>query len=479
MQKTAAKEKRKSGPALQNILYSAPNKKEYAFFFAVAVVFYFAFAHPDITETARHAYILLLSTFDGDFLMFFENTLSLKYGYIYSNAAHYNILLYIGYAVFELPLFIVEKLFNFAFSDNFLAYWCKFIGTAFYVGCAVLTGKIAKLLSFSEEGKAWAPLLFLLSPIAFFTTVVMGQYDSICLYFLLLALTFYFKKNHTAFSLLVGVGAVFKFFPLFLFIPLLLLVEKRPLHIAKYGVYSLWLLLPTSLLFAGRTGDANVFTAIMIERVLAVKFTGGIMNYSVFGTVMACVCAFCLLYRPKTDEALWQAALYTGLFVFGTLFMLVYWHPQWLILLLPFMLLAILQNKHQSSYFYLAVLFYIGFFIAVAAVFPGALEWNMLNNTELTKALVLNSARRTNIFYFYLFPLIAQATPILFHGALAALLLFLFPFRGSTFGERLSNGEEAHKVSYRLVAWGTFATAFCGFWLAPSAFSFLKTLGYL
>ena len=114
-------------------LPAAPQKWEKALFALVLAAAYLLFAHPDILETARHAYILLRSTFDGQFFNFYENTLSRVYGYDYSNAAHYNIVVYILYALWELPLYGLEKLTGAAVSDVTLALWCKAVGTAFWL----------------------------------------------------------------------------------------------------------------------------------------------------------------------------------------------------------------------------------------------------------------------------------------------------------------------------------------------------------
>ena len=41
------------------------------------------YIHPDILETARHAYILLRSTFDGQFFSFYEDNIFLFYPFLY------------------------------------------------------------------------------------------------------------------------------------------------------------------------------------------------------------------------------------------------------------------------------------------------------------------------------------------------------------------------------------------------------------
>lgn len=284
-------------------LPAAPQKWEKALFALGLAAAYLLFAHPDILETARHAYILLRSTFDGQFFRFYENTLSRVYGYDYSNAAHYNIAVYVLYALWELPLYGLEKLTGAAFSDVTLALWCKAVGTAFWLGCGVLTGKLAKAYGCDADACAWAPFAFWLNPISFLTVAVMGQYDSLCLFFVLWALLAYRKGELWKFSLIMGAGLVCKFFPLFLLLPLLLLAEKRPLRVAGYMAASFWLYLPTALLFRGRTGDADFFNTLMADRLFAQCFPGGVMDASLFGMAMAVICVAAWLYTPATPPS--------------------------------------------------------------------------------------------------------------------------------------------------------------------------------
>lgn len=485
MQKETAKTK---NPKLENLLYAAPSKLDYALFAVAAFACFFLFNHPDIEETARHAYILIKSTFDGQFLNFFENTFTRVYGYQYTNAAHYNIIMYILYALWELPLYLIEKLAGVAFSDTALALWCKCIGTGFYLGSAVFTGRLAKRLGAEESATKFAPLMFLLNPVSFFTVLVMGQYDSLCVFFMLLALVFYFDENYTAFSLVLGVAMVFKTFPLFLLVPLVLLVEKRPLHIVKYLVLSFWLYIPTTLLFAGRTGDAAFFNSLMAERLFEQTLPMGTGAPSIFGVIMALVCVGAFIYKPRDEKALQKAALYIGLLVFTSLFAFIYWHPQWLILLVPFAVLTTLTSSHKSTYFYLSAVTGIGFFMVMNITFQGNLEGNLLLGGVFAKALAPLWAAgnvRTVSFYYALLPYFLELAPIMFYGGLFAALLFKLPLGAQTLGEKLNGAQpqtgEApqEKVSYRLAIFGVFAISVIGFWLVPSMFSFLKSIAFI
>ncbi len=464
------------------LFYGGPSRLEIVLFGLAAAFCWLAFAHPDIQETARHGYILIRSTLDGNFFGFFEDTFYRTYGYGYVNAAHYNILMYILYALWELPLYIIEQIGGFAFSDVFLSMWCKAIGVGFYLGCGLLCGRLAQQIGCSKEASAWAPLLFWLNPISFFSTLVMGQYDSIALLFLLWALTAYFDKKYLRFSLLMGVGMVFKFFPLFVFVPLILLVEKRFLHIVKYLAVSMWLYIPTTLLFAGRTGDAAFFNQLMTDRLFASTFAGGAMDYSAFGFMMVLICAAAFFLRPA-DTAQWQRwSLYLGLAAFTALFTFVLWHPQWLIMLVPFLLLTTLQQSRPMGFAYIELAFYIGFFVMMAMLYPRALEGNLFDMGVFQPLVGISfsgaDAVQHNAFYFQLIPYMKQIVPILFYGGLLSGLLFKLPMGNSTAAERLG-GNGTEKVSWRVWSWGTFAVAFGGFWAVPSLFSYLKVTGLL
>ena len=459
---------------------------EYVLFGVLAAACWLAFDHPDILETARHAYILIRSTLDGDFFNFFENTLARTYGeYTFVNAAHYNILMYVIYAVWELPLFLAERIGGFAFCDETLALWCKAIGCGAYFGCGLLMKKLAMQLGAGEGVARRMPLAFWLDPVAFFTTLAMGQYDSLCLLFLLWALTYYFEDRPVPFCLLMGVGIVFKFFPLFLLIPLLLLAEKRFWYLVRDAAISLWLYLPTALLFWGRTGDAGAFNYEMLKRLLSNSFAGGSMNASNFGLGMVLLCAAAYLIHPEAVSLSKKtAALYAGVAVFSLLFLFVQWHPQWVILIVPFLLLTTVQQRSPSVFGWTRLAFCCGYFLMVAMLYSRALEANLLDfgafRTLLPAPYSSFADSCYNASFFYPVPGLYFAASVAFYGALLCDVFFKLPLGSRSLAERLSGGRDLFaRFDWRLVTWGTFAVAFGGVWLLPSLISLLKTLAVL
>lgn len=158
-----------------------------------------------------------------------------------------------------------------------------------------------------------------------------------------------------------GIGAVCKFFPLLIFIPLILLREKKILNILKYVLLCLWLYIPTSLLFHGRTGNASAFTSMMIDRLFQANISLGIGEVSIF---LLCYCflvfvRFICNLRDKREFN--YTAVYLSMAVFRLLFLTIGWHPQWLILLVPFMVISALLQENKTYWFYLDILLSLDF----------------------------------------------------------------------------------------------------------------------
>ena len=188
------------------------------------------------------------------------------------------------------------------------------------------------------------------------------------------------------------------------------------------------------------------------------------------------MCAACYFYHPKTEKAQVDAALYACLAVFALLFLFVLWHPQWLILLVPFMVLTTLRAKNKAPWFYITVIFCLGFFVLTYGLFEGQLEVNLLNLGMFGVVGGFSSAggaQQTLAFYFALLPYVQQLAPMFFAAPLSLSLIFKFPLRGAILSDRLAS-DTAFSPSLRGGVWGVCCLGFGGFFLLPVAFQCLK-----
>lgn len=435
--------------------------------------------HPDIQETARHTRILLEDLFSGRFFDFYNDTMAGREIYGYANAAHYHIVFYLLCALWDLPVYLLSLFLP--VSDFAFVLWTKLLGVGAWAVSGLLLGKLAGKMGSPDDDAAWVPYAFWLCPIAFFTVLAMGQYDSLCLVFLLWALLLYWDGRMPAFCLVIGAAMVFKMFALFIAIPLLLLREKRVLRLIGYGVLCLWLYLPGVLLFRGRDGDAGFFNGLIADR-LFVQRLGVEAAPSLVLTLLAVLYMICWAWRPADERSLRDKSPYVCMAAFAVLFLCVEWHPQWLILITPFLILTTLSSRHRLWWLVLQIIFTASFFVLVFYRFPAQLECNLFDFGVLGEwaGLLVSGAEtmRTNTIYFDLLPYAKELAAVGFAAPLLLSLAGKFPLRGVQLADRLDRGE-AVCVWPSASVWLPFIAAFGVFWFVPTAFAWLKSLAIL
>ncbi len=453
------------------------------FFISAFVLSFFFMSHPDLWETANHSYVFLESVFSGEFLNFYEFCAAHNNSYYYINVANYNIFMYILFGLWELPVFLFNKIMGLALNEVFIWFWAKALCAVFFVGCGYMVRLIGVQLGFSENKARYAAMFFLFNPIAFFSPMAMGQYDVLCLFFTLWALVYYLRDDMKKFSIVMGISFVYKFFSLMIFVPLLLLKEKKILNLIKYGLTSLWLYIPSTLLFMGRTGNAAAFTQAMIDRMFAVRLDMGMRIIPVFMLMYAIVVFISFLYVPGKKATEKYLALYVPMVVFGLLFNYIYWHPQWLVLLVPFMVITDFMQENKAPWFYLQVVFCRGFFLfslynyssqTGAVLFDGGIVHYLFGHRIITspdwKPL---SDFMANIPYVYIM------TPVMFTGAIFSNIILKLPVAGHSLADKLSASKAYDKIPDKLYLYMIFVIGFLGLWLCPSALEWLNAMGII
>lgn len=456
-----------------------PQKSDVFLAAALGLAAFFLWNHPDIIETAQHTRILLDDVFSGRFFAFYQDTMDARATLGYANAAHYHIWFYLLCGLWDLPLYLIGKLIP--VGELAFTLWTKALGATAFVACGLVLRRLAEKLGAGREQIAWTPWFFWLCPVGFFSALCMGQYDSLCLLFLLLGMLFYLDGRMLPFVLTMGTALVFKMFAIFILIPLLLLREKRILRIAGWLALSLWLYLPGSLLFARRNGDAGFFNSLIAQRLFATVLPT-VGQPSLLLVLLAGLYLLCWLWQPGSEESLAQKAVYVCLTVFSLLFLLVQWHPQWIILLSPFLLLTTWQTKKQMPWLLLSGICFAGYFLLTAYSFAGQIEGNLLDFGllgQLTGLRISGSEQlRINTIYFDLVPYLSQLAPVAFAAPLLAGLVGKLPLRGSCLADRLDH-RPVNPQPLWLWAYGTFAVCWGCVWLVPSLFGWCKTLGIL
>lgn len=415
-------------------------------------------------ETANHGYLLLQNTFEGNFLGFYENVTAHANEFYYVNSAHYNIVLYIVFAIWELPVFIINSVFSLSVNQSFLWIWAKLLVVAFSLMNALLIRRLITQSVDEETGKL-SFFAFVLSPVAFFLSAVMGQYESLSVFFILLALFFYKKGGLVKFSALMGVAILFKSFAVLIVIPLLFLAEKKVLKLLLNAVIVALPSLVTGLLFSGRITDAEEFNRIMTGRLFdTVVFN----SVPVFPLMLAVVCAVCWLTRfPEQEKERLRLSAAVSLGIFAAMALLVEIHPQWVYLIIPFLIITVFLERNRTLYYYISILLSFGLTLFCWRSFPQHFEASMLNGGLFTLlGLPAVQSEATMVMVLRAVPILNNIASALFAAAVAVIIAAYIPFSSS--GSLAQRSAQAEVISLakceRTAVWVVFAVGI-GFWL--------------
>lgn len=396
---------------------------------ALIVVCYFSFNHGDILATSTHGKDLLVCIFKGNFFNFYDFT---------SSTAVYSIILYLVFAIWSIPVCVVYKLFGLTLwgilDYNGIPYpvlmWYKLLPTLFYIGIAYLLYKIVLELKLDEKIAKWAFFLFISSPIAMFSQFVFGQYDAIGLFFTVLALYMFIKKKYIYFSVFMSFAITFKMFALFVFIPLVLLFEKRVLHIIKHFVIGISLYFLTGLMFINSKGykDALSFSGDIKDRLFMNGISTQMGTISFFTCVMILLCVFAYVKKCDDDTEFNTYALYISFASFAALFAFILWHPQWVIWVVPFMTLAILLYSNTNISLILQISMFVGYIGVTVKSFVNNVDANMLSLGAFRNIYAQKAPLSLDNLFSRFFGNCSQNLYFsLFAGSLLAMALLYFP----------------------------------------------------
>lgn len=395
---------------------------------ALIVFCYFSFNHGDIHYTATHGKDLVECILRGNFFGFYDYT---------EATAVYSITVYIVFAIWSLPVMLIYKLMGIPIWGALEFYaipypvlmWYKLLPTLCYVGISYILYKIVLEMKMDKNTAKWAAFLFISSPIALFSQYIFGQYDSLGLLFTVWALYMFIKKKYYAFSILCAFAITFKLFALFFFIPMLLLIEKRPLHIVKHGLIAMSLYVITSLMFRGSEAyqDTTGFSGNMLPRLFFTGITTELGTISFFVVSMIFICIWAYNKKPECIEEYYSCSIYIPFFAYAALFAFILWHPQWVIVVVPFLTLAIFLNDKTNSSLILHSAMSVGYIGSTVMYFTNAVDANLLSHGifaqifgmqdvgSVSTFLTLGGAFDKRIYYSF------------FAGSLLILMVLYYP----------------------------------------------------
>lgn len=398
MQKAGAGWRRKG-----KLMAYIKDKKQCIIFGTAAVVtllFFYAFMYSDILITTSFGINFWDVLFSGDIFRFYEVCHSdvETAAYRIFNTPDYDFLIYIIFAVWNLPLWIARRAAHVNIWESTLAVaWAKTIVLLFTVLTIKAVFDLCKTLKMNENNRRDTVLLFATSSILYMSVFVTSQYDIVYLFLMLKAFDFYLKDDMWRFTAFMALAIPVKSLAVFLFPALLLYKEKNVVKICFHTVvlFLPWLLFKTVFPMGGENGG-NVDNMLVIfgQKVVFRDLEMPLFILAVIIFYIACY----VLKVPEDGQKAGQNSVWIAFLSYALFFVLCGTNPYWYILLLPFQCILIGLNEDRK--FINAILetitsiCYVGMYVWLI---PWCFDVNLVRSTYVAKIFGLHENHTDNI----------------------------------------------------------------------------------
>lgn len=323
-----------------------PGRADWLLAVIVLILCFFVFYHGDIRATGLSS----LNYLFGSPLEFYDNC---KIFVGKGESILGTCYLPPTYLVFACALYLLKLLGLITDPTNIPpvgVYVCKGLVTAIYV----LSGWVFyRITAFYSEDPGWrkfATAVYLTSPLLIFTQFVFSQCDIFYIVLTLIGYGLILRRRVFAASVVFGLAITFKAFPAFVYLPLLLLIEKRFWQLAASG---LLFILPTALLHVLYSGSPAFVEGVINHPAHGRVFAAGIdlegWKIIFLFSGFAILCGWSYLASPGPERLVSDA---TFTFLAGSIlpFLFVNWHPQWLASVMPAIVLTSMTDKRWDRF---------------------------------------------------------------------------------------------------------------------------------
>jgi hypothetical protein len=332
----------------------------------------------------RADYVIGCVTFAACFIFFFYNDLTLigscALNYLfgrplefYENCARTHAAIgaiacpylpptYVVFALWLYPLKLLGLLSEPPTFPLYLTYWLKALTTIVYSASAFVFYRIAREYFANKEWAKYAAAAWLTMPLAVFSQLIFSQCDIFYVFLTLLGVLMFLRGRLLAYF---GIAITFKYFPAFVFLPLLLLLEKRVSRIAINAlVFAAPVVIVNLLYHQSAAFQATVNNYVEVDRVYSAVFNvGGWHIYFLFALFMIlCGTAY---FTEATKERTPRLVAWFWLVSSILPFPFILWFAQWMIFIVPAVVLTSMLCRQSAAFMLLDL---VGMFLFIATV---------------------------------------------------------------------------------------------------------------
>ena len=278
--------------------------------------------------------------------------------------------------IWVLPINLLYGLFGLDINSPFVILWYKLIIPVFIVLCMQEMSKIVSTLKVEAKRVKWMQFLFITSVLVALPVFHIAQTDALYLLFILKGFHAILKGDTKKFILWFAVSVSFKVISLFIFIPLILLEEKRIWYVIRNIIlaciivplqhiwYKLIQVLNGFLFPAVEKVEQTVAETVGVEtqeevlegfyshfynKTLYFEFPAVRKGYaaSLLIFLFVLLCIWCYMQKKEETHEWQQKCLYTATISLALFFVMASPSPYWIVILYPFLYLLLYTNHEK------------------------------------------------------------------------------------------------------------------------------------
>lgn len=420
------------GNVINNNFSSLPSGKRLWYWLsvllAIAVVFICVDHWFDMTLTVWQSNDFLDCLFGGKITSFYEHTWQVagSGGYcgggVERDAASYSPIVYLFIGILILPIYLVDKGLG-TTSVMAMESWVRLLMVLATFVAGKMLIKTFKKQSDSPKSKDIL-LYFVSSPIFLLSVLIMNQYDIIGVILCIIAFNFYIEGKLYKFAGIIAVAVGFKYFPLIMFFPLLLLREKR---VSRIALSSLIAVAPYSIMmFIVKRVDPG-YNKIMsvaddfIGKVFEARIPAGTTGVSIVVVLYCAICIIAYMANLKDDSSYFYWGARIAFVAYIMFFMFIDAHEQWFVYILPFMTLVFFTTTRTDEFMLIESAFSLLFYV-FNAFSRGMVEYVRCSIMAITSGKEIDLETNLN-FYNNFFDDVTIIYSLMFSCAIGLILI--------------------------------------------------------
>ncbi|MCI8575319.1 MAG: hypothetical protein HFI09_02505 [Bacilli bacterium] len=400
-------------------------KKEWIIALSIFALCFLIFLYGDILITTNTSITFDKLLFQGKLYHLYEASYKTFGGILLDSYITYDFPIYIFFGIWNLPLLILTKITGFYWVESYGAIlYAKLFLVALMIILFKVMKKIINHFKLSQEDNKMYQYLFISSSLTIMVIAMFAGYDILSLVFTMLGIYYYLKDDLPKFTLFFAIAISVKLFALLIFIPLLLLKEKNIGKIIGYSLLAISLVIIPKIIYRNAPMyqiSMNSFENNMMNKLNLSYLITPFGNTSIFTTLYVLICCFCYGKNISEKKLIDLYTMYIPFVVYGLFAIFCEVHPQWVILLIPFLIFFLVYNKeNRKTNILIESVFSASFLYLLYQIYYWVFSPNLMNimigefipqKNGVTTLPILEQFKNYNS---------------LFGGAALALLLYLF-----------------------------------------------------